>query len=209
MSDPNRPLSAREEKFARAYVRLGGNGSAAAIEAGYSAAGAHVAANRLLKRPHVQAFIDQLRAGPKAVVDEMISKALTVVREERPNPQADPERAAMYAEAEKDIAAGLTRAHVVAELLENLAICMGRRSSKVTKIRRTVRKDENGLATEVYEGVQVETFSHDPAGANRAAELLLKECDRMDGGDKPPETRENSLDEVLEVFRREAGLTKH
>lgn len=65
----NRKISAREQRFVTAYCKLGGiNGQAAATAAGYGAAGAHVAAHRLLKRSHVLAAITAetekfLRAG--------------------------------------------------------------------------------------------------------------------------------------------------
>lgn len=44
-------LTPKAKRFCEAYVRLGGNGTRAAIMAGYAEAGAHVEAHRLLRKP--------------------------------------------------------------------------------------------------------------------------------------------------------------
>ena len=70
MSTDRKKVSARELRFAQAYVRMGGmNGTQAAIAAGYGQSGAHVAAHRLLRRPHVLAAIkDETERGLRAGV---------------------------------------------------------------------------------------------------------------------------------------------
>lgn len=51
-----RALNERQKRFALEYVRNGGNGTEAAISAGYSARSAHVQASRLLKDDKVLAY---------------------------------------------------------------------------------------------------------------------------------------------------------
>lgn len=59
MSDPNRALTVREEKFCHEYL-VDRHGTNAAIRAGYARAGAHVQSTQILKRPAVQARISAL-----------------------------------------------------------------------------------------------------------------------------------------------------
>lgn len=54
-------LTAKQLKFALAYLADPENGTAAAIAAGCPKAGAHVAASRMLRLPKVQAFLAQKR----------------------------------------------------------------------------------------------------------------------------------------------------
>jgi phage terminase small subunit len=54
-------LNHRQRRFAIAYAYNAGNGTQAAIEAGYAEAGADVTASRLLDDPRVQALIEEHR----------------------------------------------------------------------------------------------------------------------------------------------------
>lgn len=55
------PLITKYEAFCLAYVRNNGNGTQAAIEAGYAKGSAHVRASQLISDPKVSARIDNLR----------------------------------------------------------------------------------------------------------------------------------------------------
>ena len=72
------PLNEKQTRFAHAYVACGGNGRAAAIQAGYSPSSAAKRACDLLKHPEVQDIVQSHRdAVLKAtqdfdVVDELI-----------------------------------------------------------------------------------------------------------------------------------------
>lgn len=54
-------LTGKRRLFAYAYVQNGGNGTQAALEAGYGPKGAHVTACNLLKEPKIRAFIEALQ----------------------------------------------------------------------------------------------------------------------------------------------------
>lgn len=56
-----RPLSARQEKFCAAFVERG-NGTRAALKAGYARRSAHVRACRLLQKDNIRTRIAALRA---------------------------------------------------------------------------------------------------------------------------------------------------
>lgn len=80
----NKPLTAKQEAFARNYVANGFNGTQAAISAGYSEDTANEQASRLLTKVSVQQKIDELRKGTteraKASADdvfEMLTDAAT------------------------------------------------------------------------------------------------------------------------------------
>lgn len=203
------PLSDKEEAFAIAYANNGGNGSAAAIEAGYSAKGASVTANRLLKRRRVRDRIRELKTGLKGAAMVVMDAAIDAARAAREGLHLDPVTVSAQREADEDRAAGLRRAYVIAGLIDNFEIALGRRSTKITKIVRAIRKDENGNVTVAHEGVQIETFMVDGATANRAGELLMRECDRLEGaaGGMPPESKEHGLDEMIVEFKKIAGIT--
>jgi phage terminase small subunit len=53
-------LTGLQSAFTVKYVENGGNGTKAAIEAGYGPKGAHVRASELLRLPHIQAEITKL-----------------------------------------------------------------------------------------------------------------------------------------------------
>lgn len=57
----NKPLTAKQEAFARNYVANGFNGFQAAVKAGYAEESARVEASRLLTNANVAAFIEELK----------------------------------------------------------------------------------------------------------------------------------------------------
>lgn len=82
-----RKLTPRQEKFCALYLELG-NGTAAAIGAGYPISGAGVAAHHLLKNPKVRARIDKpletvvqrAQLTRERVLEEMRRLAFTDIR---------------------------------------------------------------------------------------------------------------------------------
>lgn len=58
--DDDAKLTARQEKFVKAYVAYG-NATKAGLEAGYGQKSAHVTANKMLKNPKIIAAIEQER----------------------------------------------------------------------------------------------------------------------------------------------------
>lgn len=56
MAELERILTERQKRFVLEYVKNGGNGTAAAEKAGYSARSAHVQASRLLREDKIQAY---------------------------------------------------------------------------------------------------------------------------------------------------------
>lgn len=58
MKNP-RKLNLRQKLFCDWYIKLGGNGSQAAIKAGYSKSGSRVAACELLTKPNISAYMEK------------------------------------------------------------------------------------------------------------------------------------------------------
>lgn len=74
-------LTQKQQEFVRAYVENSGNGTQAAIRAGYAPDSAHVAASNLLKNPKVQEALKKLRAElEQSIRDAFISDALVARR---------------------------------------------------------------------------------------------------------------------------------
>jgi phage terminase small subunit len=72
LTDESKPLTAKMLRFVEAYLANDGNGTRAAITAGYGQKSAHVTASRLLKLPKVQ---DALRYGVDAIMQRGMVKA--------------------------------------------------------------------------------------------------------------------------------------
>jgi phage terminase small subunit len=89
-------LSPKQKAFAAAYVRLGGHGERAAIEAGFAPKSARVKASQLLRLPKVQA---EVRAQAFSQVDKLAPKALAVLVEIIEDPNAAPRDRTRAAEA--------------------------------------------------------------------------------------------------------------
>ena len=69
-------LTELQSAFTVRYVENGGNGTKAALEAGYGSKGAHVRASELLKLPHIQAEIYRLCREMLAISAPMAIKVL-------------------------------------------------------------------------------------------------------------------------------------
>ena len=67
-------LSIREAAFAAQYVAKHGNGTQAAIAAGYAPSAAHVAASRLIRRGKVQRQIDRLTRKHEITADRVLTR---------------------------------------------------------------------------------------------------------------------------------------
>ena len=75
---PSGKLTAKQNQFIDAYVANGGNGSAAARDAGYAESSAHVEANRALKNPLI---VQEIFRRTTLAIGAALPKALnTVVR---------------------------------------------------------------------------------------------------------------------------------
>lgn len=70
-------LTAKQDAFVDAFVANGGNGSAAAREAGYADASAHVEANRLLKNPLI---IQEVHRRTVAAIGASLPSALQTIK---------------------------------------------------------------------------------------------------------------------------------
>jgi len=67
-------LSIREAAFAAQYVAKHGNGTQAAIAAGYAPSAAHVAASRLIRRGKVKRRIDRLTRKHEITADRVLAR---------------------------------------------------------------------------------------------------------------------------------------
>ena len=67
-------LSIREAAFAAQYVAKHGNGTQAAIAAGYAPSAAHVAASRLIRRGKVKRRIDRLTRKHEITADRVLTR---------------------------------------------------------------------------------------------------------------------------------------
>jgi phage terminase small subunit len=78
IESPSGKLTTKQNQFIDAYVANGGNGSAAAREAGYAESSAHVEANRALKNPLI---VQEIFRRTTLAIGAALPKALnTVVR---------------------------------------------------------------------------------------------------------------------------------
>lgn len=78
IESPSGKLTTKQNQFIDAYVANGGNGSAAARDAGYAESSAHVEANRALKNPLI---VQEIYRRTALAIGAALPKALnTVVR---------------------------------------------------------------------------------------------------------------------------------
>jgi phage terminase small subunit len=78
IESPSGKLTTKQNQFIDAYVANGGNGSAAARDAGYAESSAHVEANRALKNPLI---VQEIFRRTALAIGAALPKALnTVVR---------------------------------------------------------------------------------------------------------------------------------
>lgn len=80
-------LSVRQANFAENWVKNGGNGTQAAIDAGYAPKSAHVQASRQLKNDKVRKYIEALRAemwrSDAMTLEEALSLTASIARGEQ------------------------------------------------------------------------------------------------------------------------------
>lgn len=152
--DPSLPLpDERQEKFCLA-VANSMSYSKAYAEAGYKPDGKNASA--LASRPYIKARIAYLRT------QVGVKTTALVVRK----------AAARVERAERAVETAIvTREWIMAALLENAEICLGRRPIKVMKAIKGKRHD----GVETVEVLEITVTERDAAGANRALELLGKE----------------------------------
>lgn len=201
--------------FCQHYVTNGGNGTAAALAAGYAPNSARQTASQLLARLDVQEELDRIRASH--VVHRQLEIQTDPTREG--DNTADPTNANSQTRGKETRGSSaplgfLTRVFVASGLMANLDIAIGRRPtpySKIVKRSRTVvyhpvlnREFEAGdpmLAGVFAEGdkpiarveeylaaATIDVFMRDAAAANRALELLTRELAVLEArrGDADP-----------------------
>jgi phage terminase small subunit len=82
----DKPLSERERRFVDAYMgEAAGNGTKAAILAGYGKAGAHVTASRFLRNPKIAAAIAKAAASDPKVLTRVERQQLWSAWTQDPN----------------------------------------------------------------------------------------------------------------------------
>lgn len=205
MDDRNRKLTAKEEAFCRHYVEQGlQNARAAAIKAGYGERSAHVTASQLLKKESIQREIARLAGGARGLAVTIIDAATDAANSARKAATINPEAVRAAEDADLAISRGLNRAYVVAGLIDNFEMALGRKSKRLTRVITKRVKEDDGTISTTVEAVQVEVFEVDHAGANRAGELLLQQCepDPPDGDENEQAGEEgNAVSHLLEAFR--------
>jgi len=75
--DPKTGLTEQQEVFVREYVRNGGNGTKAALEAGYAESSAHTRAWEVLQKDHV---LKALRIEQTRYIDSQASTMFDVIK---------------------------------------------------------------------------------------------------------------------------------
>lgn len=150
MPAPARKLSPREEAFCLEYVKLEGNGTQAAIAAGYSPNGAHVQAHKLLKRGPVQARILEVR-------NVAVAKALGELTTKEAELRSREERVAALERAD------LATAELVQRIQDRLA------GIALTPLRDVVTWDNGGVTIRPSQEL-------DPMAAASVAKVKVKEA---------------------------------
>ncbi len=172
-------LSPRALAFVRHYVANGGNGTRAAVAAGYSVAGAAQQASALLKRVDVQAELALVRA-------QVDPRRQLVIHDGQVLPPLGGGGRQTTTPVER-----LTRAWIVETLLRQVDVCMG---------------DMPGVVT-ARDGTEMFVRRRDAPSANRAIELLDKQLDKLAG--LPSDLTEDGLklsDFVIEHHDKIANM---
>jgi hypothetical protein len=205
------PLNEKQEAFCRHYVANGGNGAKAARDAGFAEKSAHVTASRLLKDDRVQLRIAVLRAGQKGGTVAFLARPDTggagggfppldgdILRPGDDIP--DPPRS----DAAKAI--DLTRNYIVANLMENVEIAMGRQPLDVlVAVKRTVTKKITRSRTPPPPG-SGEGEDWDVGGVEAVTETVSAKKVRVtDRNGAVANVALKLLSEQLELIRKEGG----
>jgi hypothetical protein len=203
-------LNRREADFCRYYVGNNGNGTDAAKRAGYSPATARVQASQLLRRPHIAAEIERLRAAIRASAAKIMGTAVARKIENIDAISGEVIPPDQHDAIKEAVIAGLTRAYVIANLMEIVDIGMGKRPTISTKIVKAVQKNEDGEMTETVNGVAIEVSERDLGAAVRALELLEREATKKEEANfhadnavdvTPAEERHRQMEDLLRPFR--------
>jgi phage terminase small subunit len=179
-----RDLNDREKAFCRVYVR-NQNATAAALEAGYSKATAHVQGSRLLQRPEIQEEIKRLEAKSNETVERLLKDAGKDVPED------------LIRDAQAEAAAILDRSWVVMRQIKAVQIALGELPSTVSRV--VTIKGHKGEPPK-REVVTLQLYTLDLPAANRGLELLHKEVDRQ-SGNKPPSDAEEFAGEFAKAMQ--------
>lgn len=210
-----KPLTDKERAFVAAYTEgpTKGNASKSATKAGY--ANGKQAGHEILKRQHVLEAIaiaerrlrgeeppepEPVKAHPVPAVIQMQEQAEKGY--ERGTGDEETERA--YQEADEDKAARLGRAYVIAALMDSFEVSLGRKPTTITQMGKRITV-EGDVKREEITAMQVSVFARDAGAANKTAEILLKEVERLEatpGADGREIEGRESLMEAVEAFRQ-------
>lgn len=184
-------LTDKERAYCRYYVANGGNGTQAAISAGYAKASASVQATKLMKKDVIRAEIAAVRAqmgagnlhvlpapgqgsgGPPPPLDGQVLE---------PGDHGDRRR---RVEHPADPTVALTRGWIVEQLMRNVAISMGDEAIEqrvmVKATRRTLKAGTDGepLIQETVDVVTVKVTDRSGSAANQALNLLDQQLDKI------------------------------
>lgn len=201
MPGQRKVLTEQEGIFCLSYHQSG-DGGAAVISAGYKCAtmpNAKRQARRLLKTLRVQREIKRLANGGPVTRQATQVRGIITIAEAAASRGTDltltHDASALYTEADNEKAAGLTRSHAVAALIEILEITMGRRPSKHTMLIRQQGKGTDGLPKPPVLYVY-EVIGFDPANAIKAAEALLVEATMRENAGLTPEATSAAATQV-------------
>lgn len=185
-------LTDKERAYCRYYVANGGNGTQAAISAGYAKASASVQSAKLQRKPLVKAEIVSVRAqyqagtlhvlpapgqgsggAPPPLDGQVLEPGDAGPRRGKPEPEPT------------DPTVLLTRQFIVGQLVRNVAIAMGDEAIEqrliVKATRRTLKAGADGepLIQETIDVVTVKVTDRNGAVANQALNLLDQQLDKL------------------------------
>lgn len=200
-------LTDKERAYCRYYVANGGNGTQAAISAGYAKASASVQSAKLQKKATIKAEIAMLKGEVANGTLHLLAAPRgggnqgpppldgTVLEPGESGPRRQPEP------VPDDPTIMLTRQFIVGQLVRNVAIAMGDEDIEqrvMVKARKTqVKAGENGepIIAESVDVVVVRVTDRNGAVANQALNLLDQQLDKIkaERGTVPQEAR-NLLD---------------
>lgn len=183
-----RNLTDKERAFCRYYVANGGNGTQAAISAGYAPGSAKVTASQMLRKPQIRAEIELLRsqvdngtlhllAAPGGTPPPKPPPLDGQVPGWSPRPRKE--------EPPADPTVALTRGWIVGQLMRNVAISMGDETVEqrvmVKATRKTLKAGVDGepMIQETVDVVTVKVTDRSGSAANQALNLLDQQIDKI------------------------------
>ncbi|MCC7347531.1 MAG: terminase small subunit [Variibacter sp.] len=182
-------LTDKERAFCRYYIANGGNGTQAAISAGYASGSAKVTASQMLKKPQIRAEIELLRSQ----VDNGTLHLLAAPGGSQPPRQPpldgqvlEPGSSGPRREPPAtDPTVALTRGWIVGQLMRNVAISMGDETVEqrvmVKATRKTLKAGADGepMIQETVDVVTVRVTDRSGSAANQALNLLDQQIDKI------------------------------